>query len=60
MFHWLGLQGQPDVSSVRNMFEDSCTEEGTGAGKSIFEGGFKFADSEERKNFDITTSAVHR
>ena len=28
--------------------------------KVLFEGGFKFAASEVRKNFDITDSAVHR
>ena len=56
-FGGLGLQGQPDGSSVSNIFEGPFTEEGTGAGKAIFEGGFKFADSEARKNFDITYSA---
>ena len=33
----------------REIFEDSCTEEGTGAGRDIFEVGFKFSSSEERK-----------
>ena len=50
----LGLQGQPDGSSARNIFEYSCTEEGTGPGKALFEGGLKFAASEARKNFDRT------
>ena len=60
MFNWLGLQGHLDGSSVRNMFEYSCTEEGTGAVKDIFEGGFKSAASEARKKFDIITSALHK
>ena len=60
MFHGLWLKGQPDGSSVRNIFEDSCTEEGTGAEKAIFEGGFKFAASEVRNNFDSTASVVQR
>ena len=57
-FCGLGLQVHPDGSLVRNIFEDSCTEEGTGAGKGIFEGGFKFASSEERNNSDSTDSEV--
>ena len=48
-FCGLGIQGQPDGYSVRNMFEGSFTEEGTGSVKAIFEGGFKFAASEARK-----------
>ena len=48
-FGELGLQGQPDGSSVRNIFEGSFTEEGAGSGNAIFEGGFKFAASEARK-----------
>ena len=60
MFCWLGLQGQPDGSSLRNIFEDSCTEDGTIVGKSIFEGGFKFSASDARKNFNRTASAVQR
>ena len=59
-FVGLGLKGQPDRSSVSNIFEGSFTEEGVGAGKAIFEGGLKFAASEERKNFDSTASAVQR
>ena len=54
------LQGQYDGYSVKNIFEDSCTEEGTGAGKSIFEVGFKFSASGERKKFDSTASAIQR
>ena len=42
-FGGLGLQGQPDVSSVRNNFEGSFTEEVMGLGKAINECGFKFA-----------------
>ena len=53
----LGLQGQPDVSSVRNIFEYSFNGEVTVAGKDIFERGFKFAASEARKKLDSTTSA---
>ena len=45
---------------MRNIFEDSCTEEGTGAGKAIFEGGLNFAASESRKKFDSTASAFQR
>ena len=48
-FGGLGLQGHPDGSSEINIFDDSCTEEGTEAGEDIFEGGFKFAASEARK-----------
>ena len=60
MFGGLALQGQTDVSSVRNILEDSCTEEGTGSGKDIFEGGPKFTASEARKKFKIKASAVQR
>ena len=59
-FGELGMQGQIDGSSVRNIFEDSCTAEGMGSGKAIFNGGFKFAASEARNKFDSTASAVHR
>ena len=59
-FGGLGLQGQSGGYSVINVFEDSCTEEGTGAGKAIFEGGFKFAVSEARKKFDSTASEFQR
>ena len=44
---------------MRNIFEDSCNEEETGAGKAIFEGGFKLSASEARKKFDSTASSVH-
>ena len=37
MFGGLGLQGHPDGSSVRNMFEGSFTEEVTVSGKAVFE-----------------------
>ena len=55
----LGLQGQPDGFSVRNIFEDSSIEVGMGAEKDIFEGGFKFSASETWKKFNNTASAVH-
>ena len=45
---------------MRNIFEDSCTEEGTGVGKAIFEGAFKFSAFEARKNFDSTAEVVQR
>ena len=51
---------QPDGSSEKNIFGNPCTEEGTGAGKDIFEGGFKFAASKARNNFNSTDSAVQR
>ena len=54
----MGLQGKPDGSSVRNIFEGSLTEEGTGAVKGTFEGLLKYADSEARKKSDSTSSAV--
>ena len=44
----LGLKGQPDGSSERNILEYSCTEDGNGAGKAIFEGGLKFEASDTR------------
>ena len=56
-FDGLGLQGQPDGSSVSNIFEGLFTEKEMGAGKAIFEGGFKFEASEARKKFDSTASA---
>ena len=59
-FGGLGLQGHPDGSLERNIFEDSCAEEGTGSGNDIFEGGFKFAASEARRKFNSTASEVHR
>ena len=57
-FCGLGIQGQPDGYSVRNIFEGSFTEEGTGAVKAIFEGGFKFSASETSEKFNITASSV--
>ena len=59
-FGALGMQGHPGESSMRDIFEYSFTEEGTGPGKAIFEVGFKFSASEERKKFDSTASAVQR
>ena len=43
---------------MRNVFEVSFTQEGTGTGKSVFEGGFKFSASEARKKFNSKHSAV--
>ena len=60
MFGGLGLQGNPGGSSDRNNFEDSVAELGTGSGKDIFEGGFKFAAFDARNNFNRTASSVHR
>ena len=54
------MQGQPDGYSARYIFEGSCTEEGMGEGKDIFEGGLKFAASEARKYFDSNASEVQR
>ena len=51
----LGMQGQPDGSSVI-IFKGSLTAYVTGPGKYIFEGGFKFAAFEARKEFNITDS----
>ena len=42
----LRLQGHSDGSSVSTISEDLFTEDGTGAWKAIFEGGFNFAASE--------------
>ena len=36
-FVGLGLQDQPDRSTVNNIFEYSCTEEGMVSGKAVFE-----------------------
>ena len=55
-FGRLGLKGQSDGFSVRNVFEGSFTEEGKEAGNDIFEGGFRFSASEARKKFDSTAS----
>ena len=59
-FGGLGLQGHPDGFYLRNLFEGSFTEEGTGAGKAVFEGVFTFEASEASNNFDSTDSAVLR
>ena len=59
MFGGLEMEGQPDRSSVRNIIEDSFTEERMVAGHDIFEGGFKFAASEARHNFDSTALSVY-
>ena len=59
-FGELGLQGQPDGSSVRNILEDSCTEEETVVGKAVFNRGYKFAAPEARNNFYSTSSRLHR
>ena len=42
---------------MSNIFEGSFNEEETGAGKDIFEGGFKFSASEARNKFDSTASS---
>ena len=60
VFAGLGLQGHPDGSSVSNIFEDLCTEEGTEAVKNIFEGWFKFSASNKRRKLGSTYSEVHR
>ena len=56
----LGIQGKPDGYSVINILEGSFTEERKVAEKAIFEGGFKFEDSEARKKFERIDSAVQR
>ena len=56
----LRLQGHTDGSSVSTIFEYLFTEEGTGAQKAIFEGGFNFAASEVRNKFYGTASSVQR
>ena len=48
-FGGLGLQVHTDGSLVRNIFADSFTEEGTGTGRDIFEGGFNFSAPEARE-----------
>ena len=55
-FGGLGMQGQPNEYSVRNIFEGSFTEEVTVEGNAIFEEGFKFSASEARKKFDSAAS----
>ena len=59
-FWGLRLQGQNDGSLVRNIFEDSCTEEGTVVVKASFEVLFKFAASEARKKFYSIDSSFQR
>ena len=56
MFGGLGLKVQPDGSSVGIIFEDSFNEEVTGEGNYIFELGFKFLASKERKNLNSIAS----
>ena len=50
------MQGQPDESSVRNVFEYLFNGEVTVSGNDIFEIGFKFAASEVSKKFDSAAS----
>ena len=45
---------------MRNISEDSFTEEELEAGKAIFEGGFNFVAFEARKKLDSTSSADRR
>ena len=52
------MQDHSDGYLMRNIFEYSFTEEGMGSVKDIFEGGFKFAASEARKNSKIIDSEV--
>ena len=54
MFGGMRLKSQPDGFSVSTIFERLFTEELTGTGKDIFEGSFKFSDSDARTNFDST------
>ena len=51
------MQGHLGGYSGSNIVEGLFTEDGKGTGKSIFEAGFKFSDSESRKKFDSTASA---
>ena len=46
---WVGLARSALWIFRGNIFDDSCTEEGLGAGEAIFEVGFKFAAYETRK-----------
>ena len=59
-FCGLGLQVHPKESSVSNIFEGSCNEEGTGAWRDVFEGVSKISASEVMKKIDITYSAVQK
>ena len=56
LFGGLGQKGHPGGSSAKNIFEGSLTEEVTGEGKDILEGGLKFSAYEAMKKFDITAS----
>ena len=51
---WVGGARSADEYLVRNIFEVLFTEEGTGLGKAIFEGGFKSGSSEARSKVDST------
>ena len=46
-----------NISLIDLQLSGSLTEEGTGAGKDNFEGGFKFASSESRNKFNSIASA---
>ena len=59
-FGGLRLQGKPDGSPVRNIFEGSLTEEVTGSRKAFLEGGSNFSASEARRKFNGTDSVVQR
>ena len=56
MFGEFWLQGHPDGSSMRNIFEGSLTEEVTGVGKYVSDWWFKFAASEERDKLNSVDS----
>ena len=56
IFGGLGMQGQPNRSSVRNIIAVSFTVKVTGQRKDVFEGGFNFSGSKARKKFDSTAS----
>ena len=57
IFGGLGMQVQPDGSSVSSIFDVSFTEEGKIAAKDTFEVGYRFEDSEAMNKFNSTTSA---
>ena len=59
-FCGLVMKGHYNGSSMKNIFEGFCTEKGTVAGKSIFEGVLIFSGSDARNKFDGTYSAVQR
>ena len=54
---WVGDERPSLWIFSEQYFEDSLTEEVTGAGKDIFEKGFKFVASEARYKFDIIDPA---